>query len=63
MERELRQKAAGLRTHTLVGVGAALIMIVSKYGFGDVFVRNLIAATRRGSPRRSCPASASSAPA
>ena len=42
MERELRQKAAGMRTHTLVGVGAALIMLVSKYGFGDVFVRNLI---------------------
>lgn len=35
-ERELRQKSAGLRTHTLVGVGAALFMLVSKYGFGDV---------------------------
>ncbi len=42
LERELKQKAAGLRTHLLVGVGAALIMLVSKYGFGDVFVRNLI---------------------
>jgi putative Mg2+ transporter-C (MgtC) family protein len=36
LEREWRQKSAGLRTHTLVGVGAALLIIVSKYGFGDV---------------------------
>ena len=36
LERELRQKSAGLRTHTLVGVGAALFMLVSKYGFFDV---------------------------
>ena len=35
-EREVRQKSAGLRTHTLVGFAAALIMLVSKYGFGDV---------------------------
>jgi putative Mg2+ transporter-C (MgtC) family protein len=42
IERELRQKAAGLRTHTLVGVGAALIMLVSKYGFTDVLTKNLI---------------------
>ncbi|MEO3809458.1 MgtC/SapB family protein [Sphaerisporangium sp. B11E5] len=36
LEREIRQKAAGLRTHTLVGFASALIMIVSKYGFYDV---------------------------
>jgi putative Mg2+ transporter-C (MgtC) family protein len=36
LEREMRQKSAGLRTHTLVGVGAALFMLVSKYGFTDV---------------------------
>lgn len=36
LEREIRQKDAGLRTHTLVGVGAALFMLVSKYGFSDV---------------------------
>jgi putative Mg2+ transporter-C (MgtC) family protein len=36
LERELRQKSAGLRTHTLVGVGAAVFMLVSKYGFSDV---------------------------
>lgn len=36
LEREWRQKSAGLRTHTLVGVGAALFVLVSKYGFSDV---------------------------
>lgn len=36
LERELRFKSAGLRTHALVGLSSALIMIVSKYGFGDV---------------------------
>ncbi len=38
VEREIRQKSAGLRTHTLVGVGAALFMLISKYGFNDVLV-------------------------
>jgi putative Mg2+ transporter-C (MgtC) family protein len=36
IEREVRQKSAGLSTYTLVGVGAALFMLVSKYGFSDV---------------------------
>ncbi|MFF0865609.1 MgtC/SapB family protein [Nonomuraea sp. NPDC050227] len=36
LEREIRQKSAGLRTHTLVGFASALIMLVSKYGFADV---------------------------
>jgi len=36
LEREWRQKSAGLRTHALVGFGAALFLIVSKYGFSDV---------------------------
>jgi len=36
LERELKQKSAGLRTHTLVGMGAALFLLVSKYGFADV---------------------------
>lgn len=36
LEREFRAKAAGLRTYTLVGVGAALFMLVSKFGFTDV---------------------------
>jgi putative Mg2+ transporter-C (MgtC) family protein len=41
-EREMRQKSAGLRTHTIVGVAAALIVLVSKYGFTDVLVRGYI---------------------
>ncbi len=36
LERELRMKSAGLRTHTLVGLGAALLMLVSKFGFSDI---------------------------
>lgn len=35
LERELRERAAGLRTHMLVGVGSALFTIVSAYGWGD----------------------------
>jgi putative Mg2+ transporter-C (MgtC) family protein len=42
LEREIRQKDAGLRTHTLVGVGAALFMLISKYGFTDVLEKGLI---------------------
>lgn len=38
LEREWRQKSAGLRTHTLVGFGAALFVLISKYGFSDVLV-------------------------
>ena len=41
VEREIRQKSAGLRTHTLVGVASALIMLVSKYGFADVLGDNV----------------------
>ena len=36
LERGIRNKSAGLRTYTLVGFAAALIMLVSKYGFADV---------------------------
>lgn len=40
LERELRERAAGLRTHMLVGVGSALFTIVSAYGWTDfVFSR------------------------
>lgn len=41
-ERELKQKAAGVRTYTVVGFGAALFMLVSKYGFTDVLITNKI---------------------
>ncbi|MDA0164438.1 MgtC/SapB family protein [Solirubrobacter ginsenosidimutans] len=36
LERNWRHKPIGLRTHTLVGFGSALFVIVSKYGFSDV---------------------------
>ncbi len=42
LEREFRQKSAGLRTYTLVGVSAALFMLISKYGFMDVLAANRI---------------------
>ncbi|MFR1170202.1 MAG: MgtC/SapB family protein, partial [Coprobacillus cateniformis] len=35
-ERRNRNKEAGIRTHSIIALGAALIMIVSKYGFPDV---------------------------
>lgn len=35
-ERSRRFKGAGLRTHIIVCCGAALMMIVSKYGFADM---------------------------
>lgn len=35
-ERSRRFKDAGIRTHVMVTLGAALIMIVSKYGFQDI---------------------------
>src|ERR1700761_7099416 len=40
LDRELGQKSAGLRTYTLVGVGSALFMLISKYGFFDVLAAN-----------------------
>lgn len=35
-DREYRAKEAGLRTHFLVALGSALLMIVSQHGFADV---------------------------
>ena len=35
-EREYRGKVAGTRTHLLVALGAALMLLVSKHGFGGV---------------------------
>jgi putative Mg2+ transporter-C (MgtC) family protein len=34
-EREIREREAGLRTHMLVAIGAALFTIVSAYGWSD----------------------------
>jgi putative Mg2+ transporter-C (MgtC) family protein len=42
LEREWRQKSAGLRTHALVGLGAALFLLISKYGFSDVLGNHVI---------------------
>lgn len=36
LERERKDWAAGLRTHMMVSVGAALTMMVSAYGFSDI---------------------------
>ena len=35
LEREVREREAGLRTHLLVSVGAALFTLVSAYGWSD----------------------------
>lgn len=42
-ERKSRNKEAGIRTHLIVAAGAALIMIVSKYGFADILAEQGIA--------------------
>lgn len=36
LERKNRSKEAGIRTHCVVACGAALMMIISKYGFADI---------------------------
>lgn len=43
LEREIHNKDAGLRTYTLVGLGSALIMVVSQYGFGDAALTGRLA--------------------
>ncbi|WP_434502248.1 MgtC/SapB family protein [Prevotella sp.] len=40
LEREYREKAAGLRTHFLVALGSALFMIISVYGFEGVLTNS-----------------------
>src|SRR6478736_6843846 len=42
LERELQGKSAGVRTQTIVGTAAALILLVSKYGFTDVLQDGLV---------------------
>lgn len=37
-ERKARSKEAGIRTHTIVCMAAALLMIISKYGFADEII-------------------------
>jgi putative Mg2+ transporter-C (MgtC) family protein len=42
LEREYRHKSAGLRTYTVVGTAAALFVLISKYGFTDVLVKDVV---------------------
>lgn len=42
VEREYRSKEAGYRTHFLVALGSALMMIVSQYGFDEVLETDLV---------------------
>jgi putative Mg2+ transporter-C (MgtC) family protein len=42
LEREIKQKSAGLRTYTLVGLASALFLLVSKYGFTDVLAAGTV---------------------
>lgn len=42
LEREIQGKSAGLRTQTIVGTAAALILLVSKYGFSDVLATGTV---------------------
>lgn len=42
LERELRQKSAGARTHILVGMGSALFTLVSSYGFAHILGDDMV---------------------
>lgn len=42
VEREVRQKSAGARTHILVGLGTALFTLVSAYGFAHLLGDDVI---------------------
>lgn len=41
-ERQRRLKSAGLRTHTLVGVGSAVFTVISSYGFSAVMGQDVV---------------------
>ena len=40
LDRECREKEAGFRTHFLVSLGSALMMIVSQYGFSEILTHD-----------------------
>lgn len=42
LERQRHLKSAGMRTHTLVGVGAAVFTLVSAYGFDTVIGQDVV---------------------
>ena len=50
IERELREREAGFRTHMLVSIGSALFTLVSAYGFHDFLVHG--GAVVRADPTR-----------
>ena len=52
IERELRDRTAGLRTHRLVAVGACLFALVSAFGFDDLVAGTADASTIRHDPSR-----------
>ena len=64
LDREYRVKDAGFRTHFLVALGSALIMIVSQYGFEDFLAtHDGLRLDPAASRRRWSAASVSSGPA
>ena len=48
LERGIRQKEAGIRTHCIVAAGAALLMIISKYSFADMGVGEMVILGTKG---------------
>jgi len=54
VERSKHFKEAGVRTHLIVCVGAALAMVVSKYGFADLYLpdQGTFPGTRDADPAR-----------
>src|ERR1700746_816950 len=46
LERETRDQPAGVRTHVLVGMGAAVFTLISAYGFSGMHGAAQIAPTR-----------------
>lgn len=51
-ERKNRAKEAGMRTHCIVACASAMMMIVSKYGFGDLISNIELVADVRLDPSR-----------
>ena len=54
LERTKRSKEAGIRTHCIIACAAALIMIISKYGFADLLneAGGFMEGTRGADPSR-----------
>jgi putative Mg2+ transporter-C (MgtC) family protein len=52
IERELREREAGLRTHLLVALGSAIFTVVSAFGFADVLRESTPSVLARLDPSR-----------